>query len=168
MSHHVCLEDVFSDLEDYVVIKSHTLPSYKTGTDIDIVVKDKSVIDIIIGRSLKALPPDFTLVIKPKSGKVHVDFMYKDKLSLKLDLYLKLHPLINADMISKILETRKPYRGFYVASVEHDIIVRAVEYILYNHKTHHLKFIKDSIVPNIDELLKKSTSLQPQQIKKFV
>ena len=147
------LKDFFDKINNYSIIKMDKyFPSFKVGKDdIDILCDNvNKVINLIIkvlDNKYKSFKYKINIIDEHTK---QIDLFENNKFMLKFDLTSDLCKIyknfdIPLDINLHILANRYIKRGFYVPNIQHELIIRKLEYDTYIHvrpdKIKHLEFI---------------------------
>jgi len=164
-SNKLKLDDIISKLKiDYVIIKKPSFfPNYFDFSDIDILIKKDDINQIIktITQELNNYNGSYKII--NTNGHLQIDYYDKNhnKLNFKFDFlydlnYYKKSKFIN-NFINIVLKNRIKNGNIYIPKIEHELIIRWVEYIEYVNirpdKIKHLNYIKKFNI-NINNLKK--------------
>jgi hypothetical protein len=149
------LIDLLSNIKDYVLIKrSAEFPDYTTGSDIDLLVMDRTEAVRAIHSYYDTNFSEFgELRVEENIDYLHADFLFHDTLEIRIDLidnfnfYTKFS--VKQSFLIKIFRDRLKQTfndgGCFVPSPEDDMTLRYFEYLEYFEnrpdKVKHLNYI---------------------------
>lgn len=135
-------------------------PSYKPGSDLDILCTDL-VAAVGFTCSFLGADPNVTMRLT-KSGHTHVNVITKRKLNFRFDFidtlqYTKF--TVNKDFRDVVMAHRVLRHGVWVPGDQFDLALRYMEYIEHPRKVQHLYYVEAR--PQVDwgSILKRYTSL---------
>ena len=151
------LLELLEFLEEYVLVKKDPqFPIYSSGSDIDLFIIDKKYsIKKIYDYYNNKLSNFFEMHVKEKKYNTHIDFLFNNKLELRIDL---IHSLdfftkfsVKAQFISKVFKDRLQISingvKIFFPKEEDDLTIRYFEYLEYfdrfSNKEKHYKFISN-------------------------
>lgn len=156
------LIEFFKALErdKYVIIKYNSkLSCYVKGSDVDIFCTDGKKVAknlFAVGNKYLSRSSNYKIIInEPNKGHFHIDFLYKEGLEIRFDIYSKLpnykKVAIKSEFFNLIIDQsvrKKISSKCYVkiASPVNEQVVRYLEYLEYYKsipgKTKHLEYLK--------------------------
>lgn len=155
-SNKLKLDKIISKIDvDYVIMKlPDYFPNYTDFSDLDILIKKNDIISIVetIKNELKNYSGSYKII--DTNGHIQIDYYENghNRLNFKfdflydLDISYKKSKFVN-DFSEKVLSKKIKYNSIYIPTLEHELVIRWVEYVEYisirPDKIKHLNYIKN-------------------------
>jgi len=152
-SNKLKLDEIISKLDNYVIIKKpEYFPNYYDFSDLDIIIKKEDISKIINIIRNELINYNGFFKIIDTNGHLQIDYYEKDhkKLNFKFDFLYDLSIAYKKikfkdNFIDIILENKEKDDNIYVPFIEHELIIRWIEYKEYidvrQDKIKHLNYI---------------------------
>jgi len=157
----VDLNWLFDGLDDYCIIKiPGDFPYYEKNSDLDIICDNKFKFAEILNRKITDKYNYKTKSYIAANNNLQLDVIINNALDIKFDLTDDLTCFsaipVNIKLADKILHDKQAHNNTFIPSVEHEFIIRYLEYNEYKSnpkKIKHLNYIINN-GGNIDDVLK--------------
>ena len=148
MKNHIDLNWLFFDLENYCIIKTpENLPYYQPNSDIDIICSNKLDFSRILNEKIVEKYRFKTKSYIAANNNLQLDVIINGALDIKFDITDDLSCFskikVNSDLSKLILKNIECKNGISIPMLEHEIVIRLLEYEEYKDnpkKIKHLNF----------------------------
>ena len=142
----VDLQYIFSNLDDYCILKFDLVefPKYKPNSDIDILCKDKYDTSIKIETFLKKVGIKSRKYIAANNN-LQIDAMNGRKLEIKFDLTDDLSCFskikLKKEIVELILKNKIKFKSLFIPELKYDLAIRLLEYYEYKDNPKKIKHL---------------------------
>lgn len=148
MKNHIDLSWLFFNLENYCIIKiPEGLPQYEPNSDIDIICRNKLDFDRILKEKITEKYNFKTKSYIAANNNLQLDVIINGALDIKFDITDDLSCFskikVNNELSKIILKKAEDKNGIFIPTLEHEIVIRLLEYEEYKDnpkKIKHLNF----------------------------
>ncbi len=139
---------LFCDLSDYCIIKiSEPFPNYERNSDLDIICDDKIKFSKILNEKITNKYKLKTKSYIAANNNLQLDVIINNTLDIKFDITDDLSCFskikVNNELSKIILKKAEDKNGISIPTLEHEIVIRLLEYEEYKDnpkKIKHLNF----------------------------